>query len=65
MIKKTVVKIGFSAHWIFNFFAKQQGGHFVFIDNPTGFHSAVFYACRRYISPKPENERLPEGLTFA
>ncbi|KAI5596806.1 hypothetical protein POPTR_002G027300v4 [Populus trichocarpa] len=42
-----------------------QGGHFVFIDNPTGFHSAVFYACRRYISPKPENERLPEGLTFA
>ncbi|KAJ6731018.1 hypothetical protein OIU85_021759 [Salix viminalis] len=42
-----------------------QGGHFVFIDNPTGFHSAMFYACRRYISPKPENESLPEGLTFA
>ncbi|PIN23908.1 putative hydrolase/acyltransferase (alpha/beta hydrolase superfamily) [Handroanthus impetiginosus] len=24
-----------------------QGGHFVFIDNPSAFHSAVFYACRK------------------
>ncbi|KAL9358080.1 hypothetical protein Peur_051333 [Populus x canadensis] len=42
-----------------------QGGHFVFIDNPTAFHSAVFYACRMYISPNLETEHLPEGLTLA
>ncbi|KAL2892821.1 putative 1-acylglycerol-3-phosphate O-acyltransferase [Bienertia sinuspersici] len=40
-----------------------QGGHFVFIDNPSGFHSAVFHACRRFFSPNPDNEPLPEGLT--
>ncbi|KAJ6736347.1 hypothetical protein OIU85_018538 [Salix viminalis] len=42
-----------------------KAGHFVFIDNPTGFHSAVFYACRMYISPNLETEHLPEGLTLA
>ncbi|KAH7567177.1 hypothetical protein JRO89_XS07G0027700 [Xanthoceras sorbifolium] len=42
-----------------------QGGHFVFIDNPQGFHSAMFYACRRFLSPDPDNESLPEGLTSA
>ncbi|KAL5557931.1 hypothetical protein UlMin_034142 [Ulmus minor] len=42
-----------------------QGGHFVFIDNPNDFHSAVFHACRRFISPEPDNESLPEGLTSA
>lgn len=42
-----------------------QGGHFVFIDNPSGFHSAVFHACRRFLSPDPDNESLPEGLTSA
>ncbi|XP_028803005.1 probable 1-acylglycerol-3-phosphate O-acyltransferase [Neltuma alba] len=42
-----------------------QGGHFVFIDNPTGFHSAVFYACRRFLSPDPDSQSLPEGLTSA
>ncbi|EXB60657.1 hypothetical protein L484_016011 [Morus notabilis] len=42
-----------------------QAGHFVFIDNPNGFHSAVFYACCRFISSNPENESIPEGLTSA
>jgi abhydrolase domain-containing protein 5 len=42
-----------------------QGGHFVFIENPSGFHSAVFYACRRFLSPDPDSESLPEGLTSA
>ncbi|CAK9148247.1 unnamed protein product [Ilex paraguariensis] len=42
-----------------------QAGHFVFIDNPTGFHSAVLYACRRFLSPDPDNYSLPEGLTSA
>ncbi|KAK4768427.1 hypothetical protein SAY87_003568 [Trapa incisa] len=42
-----------------------QGGHFVFIDNPSGFHSAVIYACRRFLSPDPDRESLPEGLTSA
>ncbi|XP_027355159.1 probable 1-acylglycerol-3-phosphate O-acyltransferase [Abrus precatorius] len=42
-----------------------QAGHFVFIDNPTGFHSAVFYACRRFLTPDLHNESLPEGLTSA
>ncbi|ONM22921.1 1-acylglycerol-3-phosphate O-acyltransferase [Zea mays] len=36
-----------------------QGGHFVFIDNPSGFHSAVFYACRNLLSVNGE-----EGFTF-
>ncbi|KAL5557930.1 hypothetical protein UlMin_034141 [Ulmus minor] len=42
-----------------------QGGHYVFIDNSNDFHSAVFHACRRFISPEPDNESLPEGLTSA
>lgn len=42
-----------------------QAGHFVFIDNPSGFHSAVFYACRRFLTPNSENESLPEGLSSA
>ncbi|KAE9588352.1 putative 1-acylglycerol-3-phosphate O-acyltransferase [Lupinus albus] len=42
-----------------------QAGHFVFIDNPTSFHSAMFYACRRYLRPDPDSESLPEGLTSA
>ncbi|XP_071722660.1 1-acylglycerol-3-phosphate O-acyltransferase [Rutidosis leptorrhynchoides] len=39
-----------------------QGGHFVFIDNPDGFHSAVIYACRKFLSPEPDNQPVPEGL---
>ncbi|XP_057729956.1 probable 1-acylglycerol-3-phosphate O-acyltransferase [Arachis stenosperma] len=42
-----------------------QGGHFVFIDNPSGFHSAVLYACRKFLRPNTDNESLPEGLTSA
>ncbi|XP_071925760.1 probable 1-acylglycerol-3-phosphate O-acyltransferase [Coffea arabica] len=42
-----------------------QAGHFVFIDAPDGFHSAVLYACRRFLSPDPDSESLPEGLTTA
>ncbi|KAK9713907.1 hypothetical protein RND81_06G058300 [Saponaria officinalis] len=42
-----------------------QGGHFVFIDNPSGFHSAVLYACRRFLSQDPDNEPFPEGLMAA
>ncbi|KAI4320957.1 hypothetical protein MLD38_034388 [Melastoma candidum] len=42
-----------------------QAGHFVFIDKPSAFHSAVFYACRKFLSPNPDSESLPEGLTFA
>ncbi|KAG0472772.1 hypothetical protein HPP92_014629 [Vanilla planifolia] len=42
-----------------------QGGHFVFIDNPTGFHAAVFYACRRFLSGDAGvvDETLPESIT--
>ncbi|XP_056859162.1 1-acylglycerol-3-phosphate O-acyltransferase [Raphanus sativus] len=41
-----------------------QGGHFVFIDNPAGFHSAVMYACRKYISQDSSHQQqlLPDGL---
>lgn len=42
-----------------------QAGHFVFIDNPSGFHSAVLYACRRFLLPDPDSQSLPEGLTSA
>lgn len=42
-----------------------QAGHFVFIENPSGFHSAVLYACRRFLSTDPDSETLPEGLTSA
>lgn len=42
-----------------------QGGHFIFIDNPNGFHAAVFYACRRFLSSNPDDELIPEGLTSA
>ncbi|XP_010271460.1 PREDICTED: probable 1-acylglycerol-3-phosphate O-acyltransferase [Nelumbo nucifera] len=40
-----------------------QGGHFVFIDNPSGFHSAVLFACRRFLAPSLDEQTLPEGLT--
>lgn len=41
-----------------------QAGHFVFIDNSSGFHSAVFYACRRFLSPGVDVS-LPDGVTAA
>lgn len=42
-----------------------QAGHFVFIDNPTSFHAAMFYACRRFLSSDPDNISLPKGLSSA
>ncbi|KAG5030578.1 hypothetical protein JHK82_014186 [Glycine max] len=30
------------------------------LDNPTAFHSAVFYACGRFLTPDPDNESLPQ-----
>ncbi|KAK8354121.1 hypothetical protein V6Z11_A05G198800 [Gossypium hirsutum] len=42
-----------------------QGGHFVFLENRDGFHSAVLYACRRFLSPNPDKEPFPEGLVSA
>ncbi|GFZ10404.1 alpha/beta-Hydrolases superfamily protein [Actinidia rufa] len=42
-----------------------QGGHFSFIDNPTGFHAAVLYGCRKFLSPDLDNDSLPEGLISA
>uniref|UniRef100_A0A453LCE4 1-acylglycerol-3-phosphate O-acyltransferase n=1 Tax=Aegilops tauschii subsp. strangulata TaxID=200361 RepID=A0A453LCE4_AEGTS len=43
-----------------------QGGHFVFIDNPAGFHSAIFYACRKFLSGDAEEGlSLPDGLISA
>lgn len=42
-----------------------QGGHFVFVDNPSGFHSAVFYACRKILSEGEEGLALPDGLISA
>ncbi|XP_062194493.1 probable 1-acylglycerol-3-phosphate O-acyltransferase isoform X2 [Phragmites australis] len=43
-----------------------QGGHFVFIDNPSGFHSAIFYACRKILSGDGEEGlTLPDGLISA
>ncbi|GAA0145916.1 hypothetical protein LIER_36220 [Lithospermum erythrorhizon] len=42
-----------------------QGGHFIFIDNPNGFHSAVLYGCRKFVSPDPDRQSLPEGLLSA
>ena len=44
---------------------KMQGGHFVFIDNPSAFHSAVFHACRRFLKDLAGDQPLPEGLTSA
>ncbi|KAL8130632.1 hypothetical protein V2J09_019787 [Rumex salicifolius] len=41
-----------------------QAGHFAFIDNPNGFHSALFYACRRFLSPDPDREPFPEHLNL-
>ncbi|KAG6390641.1 hypothetical protein SASPL_148379 [Salvia splendens] len=39
-----------------------QAGHFVFIDNPNAFLSAVFYGCRKFFPYTPGSNKLPEGL---
>ncbi|KAH7301194.1 hypothetical protein KP509_23G015800 [Ceratopteris richardii] len=38
-----------------------QGGHFVFLDNASGFHSAVLYSCRRFLNIE-KSEALLDGL---
>lgn len=40
-----------------------QAGHFAFLDNASAFHSAVLYACRKFLSENEENEIFPEDLT--
>ncbi|XP_057973512.1 1-acylglycerol-3-phosphate O-acyltransferase [Malania oleifera] len=43
-----------------------RGGHFVFLDNPGRFHSAVVYACRRFLSiAEDQHQSLLQGLTLA
>lgn len=39
-----------------------QAGHFVFLDNAKGFHSAVLHACQRFLSPDPADYPLREGV---
>ncbi|MCO5568296.1 hypothetical protein L7F22_021995 [Adiantum nelumboides] len=39
-----------------------QGGHFVFLDNASGFHSAVLYSCRKYLNIEHIDDLL-DGLT--
>ncbi|KAG6543287.1 hypothetical protein Mapa_015201 [Marchantia paleacea] len=43
-----------------------QGGHFVFMDNARDFHSAVFYACRKFLSNGPDDSvnKLAPGLSI-
>ncbi|KAI3686633.1 hypothetical protein L1987_80313 [Smallanthus sonchifolius] len=41
-----------------------QAGHFVFLDNAKGFHSAILNSCRRFLSPDPANYPLEEGVTL-
>ncbi|XP_076888899.1 1-acylglycerol-3-phosphate O-acyltransferase-like [Bidens hawaiensis] len=38
-----------------------KAGHFVFLDNASGFHSAVLHACRRFLSSDPNSYPLSEG----
>ncbi|CAM0952468.1 unnamed protein product [Alopecurus aequalis] len=43
-----------------------QGGHFVFLENPSAFESAVFYASREFLSRDAEEGlSLPDGLISA
>ncbi|XP_052201596.1 probable 1-acylglycerol-3-phosphate O-acyltransferase [Diospyros lotus] len=42
-----------------------QAGHFVFIDNPSGFHAAVLHGCRKFLSGDHISKSLPQGLTSA
>ncbi|KAH7425861.1 hypothetical protein KP509_11G074200 [Ceratopteris richardii] len=39
-----------------------KGGHFVFLDNPAGFHSAVLYSCRQLIKIYNADDLL-DGIT--
>eukprot|EP01018_Ginkgo_biloba_P039331 Gb_30725 [translate_table: standard] len=42
-----------------------QAGHFVFLDNAMAFHSAVIYACRKFLGQDDANEHIPEGKLSA
>jgi hypothetical protein len=64
-ISQTVKPFQYYLKWTNKLNCLLQSGHFVFIENPSAFHSAVFYACRRFLSPDPDSESLPEGLTSA
>ncbi|OAE31983.1 hypothetical protein AXG93_4421s1360 [Marchantia polymorpha subsp. ruderalis] len=39
-----------------------QGGHFVFMDNARDFHSAVFYACRKFLATARTSGSLSEDV---
>lgn len=39
-----------------------KAGHYVFLDNASGFHSAVLHACRRFLSSDPNGYPLREGV---
>ncbi|KAI3522029.1 hypothetical protein L1887_11507 [Cichorium endivia] len=39
-----------------------KAGHFVFLDNASGFHSTVLHACRRFLSSDPNSYPLAEGV---
>ncbi|KAL2636438.1 hypothetical protein R1flu_007917 [Riccia fluitans] len=41
-----------------------QGGHFVFMENAPDFHSAVFYACRKFLAKGSQDQfnKLPPGI---
>ncbi|KAI7743666.1 hypothetical protein M8C21_031034, partial [Ambrosia artemisiifolia] len=39
-----------------------KAGHFVFLDNANGFHSAVLHACRRFLSSDPNSYALSEAF---
>ncbi|CAN6463693.1 unnamed protein product [Victoria cruziana] len=44
-----------------------EAGHYVFIDNPSAFHSAVLYACRSFLPPQQQatdEEALPDVFTL-
>eukprot|EP00250_Pteridium_aquilinum_P020665 c24903_g1_i1 orf=312-1550(+) len=42
-----------------------KGGHFVFLDNASGFHDAVLYSCRRFLNATNSDaatQEQPDGL---
>ncbi|CAM8938397.1 unnamed protein product [Rhodiola kirilowii] len=41
-----------------------HGGHFIFIENPTGFHSAVLHACRQFLPDLQDHQSLSKAFTI-
>ncbi|KAL8230801.1 hypothetical protein R6Q57_000579 [Mikania cordata] len=39
-----------------------KAGHFVYLDNANGFHSAVLHACSRFLPSDPNSYPLAEGV---